>query len=115
LTATIVAEGGDITVNVDDNKIPQQYQWSYATLIQRLSGRYTDFKMNAEFHKLRNTLEANKSLCHARLHNPNKKKSSKTKYYNPNILQQFDKHYTRKVPPKADATEPAKEVGGVFD
>lgn len=103
LTATIVGEGGDITINLDEDRVPEAFPWNYEMLTKRLAGRYTDFKANKQYHDLRKPLEDNKAFCYLRQLNPKNKKSPKTRFYNPNILAQFDKHYTRKsillIPP----------------
>jgi hypothetical protein len=103
LTATIVKEGGDIKINIDDDRIPEAYVWNYKTLTKRLAARYTDFKENAKYHAIRKPLEDNKEFCYLRRLNPKNSKSAKTRFYNPNILAQFDKYYSRKdmllIPP----------------
>jgi hypothetical protein len=114
LTATIVGEGGDIKVSIDEDRVPPQFTMTYADLGGRLAARYSDFKRNDKYHKIRRPLEKNKSLCWVRVHNPQSKKSATTRFYNPNIIQHFDKHYTLKAPLKA-ATGKATQVASVFD
>lgn len=71
-----------------------KYPWDYDVLSTRLSKRYSDFKMNASYHKIRKKLEQDKKFAYERLLNPKNPKGGKKTFYNPNIMKEFDKHYT---------------------
>lgn len=74
-----------------------KYPWAYTeNLLPQLKSRYSDFKINSDFHKLKNKLEEDEKFCAKRYLNANTKKGMKQKFYNPNILKEFDKHYSKK-------------------
>ncbi|MEM9359944.1 MAG: DUF3644 domain-containing protein [Pseudomonadota bacterium] len=69
--------------------------WTYDDLVSQLRKRYKDFKQNGEFHKRRKPLMKKSEYCEPRYQNPIKKTGRKD-FYNPKILKEFDKFYTRK-------------------
>jgi hypothetical protein len=73
----------------------QRYPWTYADLLARMSQRYSDFRQNKRFHDARKALEGDARFCRARRLNPANPRSQKQNFYNPNILREFDPHYTR--------------------
>lgn len=101
MTVTIVGEGGDLKINLDEDRIPEAFPWNYGTLSKRLTNRYSNFKQNDKYHTIRKALETNKALCYVRQLDPKNKRSAKTRFYNPNIVPHFDKHYELKVAGKA--------------
>ncbi len=82
-------------IRLTDDEFTTRYPWSYKDLTDRCKQRYTNFKMNREYHHIRKQLEQKQSFAMTRFLNPNNPKSSKTTFYNPSILQEFDKHYTK--------------------
>jgi hypothetical protein len=90
-------EKAEITVSLDENKLPPGFDWSFDSLIKALQKRYSNFKQNKKFHELKRGLEKNRKLCHERYLVPNNTKGTKVKFYNPNIVMEFDKHYERKT------------------
>lgn len=90
-------EMAQITVSIDDDKLPPGMTWTYKSLVAALRKLYTDFIQNNRFYKLKAILEKEKQFCHERHLVPRNKKSPKANFYNPNIIFEFDKHYTPKV------------------
>jgi len=90
-------EAAQIVVSIDDDKLPPGMTWTFKNLVAALKKKYSDFVQNDSFYKLKATLKKNKLLCHERHLVPSNKKSPKAKFYNPNIIFEFDKHYTPKV------------------
>ena len=86
-----------ITVSIEDDKLPPGMTWAFKDLVAALKKRYSNFVQNNHFYKLKTTLEKNKLLCHERRLVPSNKKSTKVIFYNPNIIFEFDRHYTPKV------------------
>lgn len=82
-------------IRLVEEDIMDKYPWSYDVLSTRLKKRYSDFKMNAEYHDLRAKLMKDKKFCHQRLYNPAKPKSGSKPFFNPNIIKEFDKKYTK--------------------
>lgn len=84
-----------VTLNEDD--IRRAFPWDYAELTRRLSARYSDFLQNSRYHQIRKPLEEDERYCRVRYLDPSKPgKGMKKRFYNPNIVPEFDKHYTRK-------------------
>ncbi len=83
------------TVFLSEEDFTDKYPWDYDILSTRLSKRYSDFKMNNDYHKIRKKLESDKKFAYQRLLNPSNPKGGKKTFYNPNIQKEFDKHYTK--------------------
>lgn len=83
-----------LTVREED--ILKNYPMTYADLSKTLRRRYENFLENRIFHKLRKKLETETKYAIVRFLHPANPKSSKQRFYNPNILQEFDKHYERR-------------------
>jgi Protein of unknown function (DUF3644)/EC042_2821-lke REase len=81
-----------IKVTLTEEDILKRYPWDYRKLCKELK-KTPNFKENAQFHKLRRPLEDNPSFCRVRLLDPRNSKSSKQRFYNPNIVEEIAKHY----------------------
>jgi hypothetical protein len=95
-TAVVGGAEADLTVTVEEDKVPPGFIWTYQELVGRLKDRYADFKQNNAFHALMEPLKNDKKLCHERYLDPTNKKSSKKSYFNPNVIKRLDEHYTQK-------------------
>jgi hypothetical protein len=84
-----------ITVREED--IFKNYPMTYRDLANMMKRRYADFLENKAFHKIRQTLEKDNKYVIVRLLHPANPTSSRQRFYNPNILHEFDKHYTRRT------------------
>lgn len=83
-------------VQLSEEDIRQQYPWDYAKLTKKLSQRYLDFKANKKYHDVRKPLKLIKKYTNVRYLEPGNPNSAKKDYYNPNIVDEFDRHYTRR-------------------
>lgn len=81
-------------VRLTEEQLRERYPWDYQELTNRCRERYSDFKVNKDYHELRKSLESDPKYAHIRRLDPDKLKPKKT-FYNPNILHEFDKHYRR--------------------
>ena len=73
---------------------------TYRQLCDALHRRYDNFLENNAYHRIRKKAEQERKFCIERLLDPRNPKSSRQKFYNPNILAEFDKSYAkRKKPP----------------
>jgi Protein of unknown function (DUF3644) len=82
-------------VILSEEDIRQQSPWDYNELTKRLSSRYSDFKANSEYHRIRRPLMTDTKFVNTRFLDPGNPKSAKKDYYSPNVVQVFDQHYTR--------------------
>lgn len=82
-------------VIVKEEEILKIFPWNYRTLTERLKSRYSNFVENRDYHKIRKQIEGNNKLSVVRFLSPGNPKSPKTRFYSPNIVQEFDKHYEK--------------------
>ncbi len=85
-----------MAVRFTEEDITEKYPWDYRVLTTRLSKRYTNFKSNTDYHKIRKRLERDKKLAYVRFLNPKNPEGGKKTLYSPNIQKEFDKHYEKK-------------------
>lgn len=85
-----------VEVRLEEEDLLGKYPWGYDNLKAQLIGRYSNFKQNQEFHILRRSFESDSRYCLERLLDPTNPKSSKKRFYNPNIVREIDKHYQKK-------------------
>ncbi len=83
-------------VMIREEDILKNYPMTFAKLIEEMQKRYMDCKFNVAFHRIKRAAEADKRYAYVRHVNPGNPKSTKQRFYNPNIFQEFDKHYTRR-------------------
>lgn len=75
-----------------------RYRWAYKEdLIPTLKDRYQDIKFDQKFRKIINDLEESDLYCGKRYLDFKNRKGSPKKFYNPDILKEFDKHYNKKT------------------
>jgi hypothetical protein len=90
-------DGVGIQVNYSNEDFKKKYPWEYKELIKRLKNNYSDFKQNSKFNeqmKILNKNEKYANVWHLNIHN---KTGISKNYYSPNIVQEFDKIYTKKL------------------
>jgi hypothetical protein len=89
-------------VRLSEEDILRNYPIIYRDLIELLRRRYSDFKEADKYHRLRRKIEQEKKYCITRALDPRNPKSAGQKFYNTNIVVEFDRHYTKRT--KADPT-----------
>ena len=82
-------------VYMTEVQIREKYPWDYKQLTDKCRQRFPDFKSNSDYHSLRISLYGDERYCHVRYLDPGNSKSSKKWLFNPNILQVFDRHYSK--------------------
>jgi Protein of unknown function (DUF3644)/EC042_2821-lke REase len=83
-----------VPVAITEEDARKAYPWTYQSLRRHLRKRYSDFKENQKFHKIRKPLETDIRYCYLRQLDAKNPKSAKQLFYNPNIIGIFDQHYT---------------------
>lgn len=105
LKRSIVGSGAQVQITKDpaapavqlaDEDVTKLYPWDYRELTRRLGERYVDFCANQRYHDIRKDLKADPRYVKVRLLDPAKPKGLRKEFFNPNIVDAFDKHYTRK-------------------
>ena len=83
-------------VRVREEDVLKNYPFTYRELACMMRRRYEDFLENGHFHQIRQELEKETKHVIERRLDPRNPNSSKQRFYNANILQEFDKHYRRR-------------------
>jgi Protein of unknown function (DUF3644) len=86
-------------VTMREEDVLKNYPLTYRDLTDTLKRRYDKFLENDEYHTLRKKLQQENKYSIERVLNPHNPKSSRQRFFNANILQEFDKHYKRRVKP----------------
>lgn len=87
------------SVALREEDVSKNYPLTYRDLTDALKRRYTNFVENKDYHRVKREIEKENKFCLIRLLNPSNPKSSKQRFYNPNIFQEFDKHYDKRKKP----------------
>ncbi len=85
-----------VKVQLAEQDIRERYPWTYDQLCKRMTARYTDFKANGRFHTIRKPLFADERYAKVRYLDLDNPKGIQKPYFNANILQVFDQHYTKR-------------------
>lgn len=97
------------TVVVREEDFLKNYPLTYRDLTDALKRRYSNFVENTDYHKLRQQFQQQRKYSIERLLNPHNPRSSRQRFFNSNIIQEFDKHYKRKTKSPAAASLPSLE------
>lgn len=90
-------DGDTVHVYVSsEEEFGRKYRWTYAQLLEKLKTRYEDFKTNPTFYNLHRELGANKKYRDLWYLNFKERTGTSKPYYDPCILDEFDKHYTKR-------------------
>ncbi len=82
-------------MKLSDDKIKELYPWDYEKLTDKMRERYKNFKVNQKYHEIRKECIKNNRYAHRRFLDPDNPKRTHKDFYNPSILQEFDKHYEK--------------------
>ena len=91
-----VISGDGVRVSLAEEDVRDKYPWTYDILTSKLKKRYVNFSANGGYHSVRKRLELDSQFCNVRYLDPGNPKSTKKKFYSPNIVEEFDKVYGRK-------------------
>ena len=84
----------------EENIFKYKYPMTYGDLIDKLKNRYADFKPDNRFHTIKKDLEDQQKygekFCKVNYLDVVGKKGSQKKFYSPEIVKEFDKHYTKR-------------------
>ncbi|MXW26957.1 MAG: DUF3644 domain-containing protein [Dehalococcoidia bacterium] len=94
--ARITTDPDASPLRLTEENVRERYPWDYSELTRRCRDRYTDFKVNREYHEIRKALHKDPRFGTMRYLDPGNPRSAKKPYFNPNILQELDKIYTKR-------------------
>lgn len=81
-------------VRVKEDDLLKEFSLDSRTLVAELRKRYSNFKSNDAYHKIRRSV-MDKGFCVTRTLNPRNAKSPKQAFYSPRIYKEFDKYYKK--------------------
>lgn len=86
-----------VPIHLTEEKILERYPWDYKKLTEKCMERYSDFKRNKDYHKIRKSVceKEKEKVCKIRYIDPSNPKSTKKEFYKPEILEEFDKYYSK--------------------
>jgi len=84
-----------LPIQLTEENIRSKYPWDHTELTQKCRNRYANFKADPKYHSLIKSLKENSTYVTVRFLDPNKQKGAKKTFFNPNIFQELDKHYSR--------------------
>jgi hypothetical protein len=91
-----------VKITLTDEDIRDRYPWDYGQLTRALMRRYSDFSANQTYHTIRKRLAHDAKFARNRYLDPGNSRSLRKTFFNPNIVAEFDSHYT--VKPTVGAT-----------
>jgi len=80
-----------------EEQIREKHPWDYQKLTEECAKRYNNFKRDKTYHAIRKGLLGDPRFGAIRFLDPGNLKNAKKPFFNPNILNELDKHYTKKV------------------
>ena len=83
-------------VRLTEEQIRDKYPWDYNRLTEECQKHYANFKVAKKYHDIRKALLKDKRFGEVRYLDPGNTKSSKKPFFNPNIMQELDKHFAKK-------------------
>jgi hypothetical protein len=83
-------------MRIREEDLLERYPYDFADLVAKLRERYSDFKQDARFFKLKSPLESDAKYCRVRYLDPKNPKSGSKKFFSPETFKVFDLHYTKK-------------------
>ena len=98
LTAQLTNDPNAPAVRLTDEQIREKYPWDYQKLTDECAKRYSDFKRDKTYHTIRKGLLTDSHFGAIRFLDPGNPKSAKKPFFNPNILNELDKHYAKQAP-----------------
>jgi hypothetical protein len=88
-------------IAVREEDFMKNYSFTYRKLTDALKRRYSDFLENTDYHKIRQELQKEQKYSIERTLDPTNPKSSRQRFFSPNIIHEFDKHYKIRSKPSA--------------
>lgn len=83
-------------VQLKEEELRKRYCWDNDALRRELRKKYSDFKQNKVFTGLMKDVKENPKYCWQRPYNPDRPSSGVKAYFDPNVLIEFDRYYTRR-------------------
>jgi hypothetical protein len=89
-------DANGVPISLSEEDITKKYPLTYKDTTSTAYRRYSNFKINTDFHSAMRTIKENKKLSHNRKLDPNNPKSQVKTFFNSNIWPVLDKIYIKK-------------------
>ena len=83
-------------VTMREEDLLERYPYDAADLIAKLRDRYSDFKQDKRYYKIKKPLESDGKYCKVRYLDPKNARSGSKKFFSTEVFKVFDLHYTKK-------------------
>jgi hypothetical protein len=83
-------------MRIREEDLLERYPCDSIDLRAKLRERYSDFKQDKRFFRLKKPLESDHKYCRVRYLDPKNPKSGSKKFFSPETFKVFDLHYKRK-------------------
>lgn len=84
-----------IGVHLSEEDVRKKYPYVHKDITTKAKLRYLNFKQGLSFNALMKRIKLDKKLCHVRLLDPDKPKSTKKTFYSTNVWKELDKNYKK--------------------
>ena len=85
-----------VPITISEEDVRKRFAWTYSDLCKKMRKRYSNYKADDSFHKVRREIEQDPRYCHVRRLDPQNMKGTKRTFYDPNILSEFDSYYKQR-------------------
>ncbi|MBE3557424.1 MAG: DUF3644 domain-containing protein [Firmicutes bacterium] len=84
-----------LPIYLTEEQFHEKYPLTYRELVNKCRERYTNFKENSIFHRIKNDVLEDPKFAYTRYVNPKNPSSTRQTFYSTAILEELDKHYQR--------------------
>ena len=95
LMARLTNDPSATAIRLTEEQIRERYPWDYDRLTAECRERYADFKANQKYHDIRKPLQEDDRFSKVRFLDPGNPKSARKTFFDPNVLAEIDKHYSK--------------------
>jgi Protein of unknown function (DUF3644) len=83
-------------LRISEESLLEKYPYDSGDLTKKLRDRYTNYKQDRRYFKLKGPLESDEKYCKVRYLDPKNPKSGSKKFFSTEVFKVFDLHYERK-------------------
>jgi len=84
-----------IDVHLSEEDVRKKFPFVHKEITTKAKERYSNFKQGIRFNAIMKGIKLDKKLCHIRLLDPEKPKSTKKTFYSSNVWKELDKNYKK--------------------
>lgn len=84
-------------VTLREEDLLERYPYDSGDLITKFRDRYSDFKQDKRYYKIKKPLESDGKYCKVRYLDPKNSMSGSKKFFSPEVFKVLDLHYTKKA------------------